>query len=89
MVPLGHFQRLLKERHSTFQAEEVFTLKHGLSIKRNTLHLYIMHPTGGLHHGLIGGLRGSGIIADFIGPTELAVQVMQARHRDIHSVLIY
>ncbi len=88
VVTLGHFLCLLKERHRTFQLEDIFTLKHGQSIKRNALHLWIMHPTGRLKHGLIGSLRGFGIIADFVGPTELAVQVTQACHRDIQPVLL-
>src|SRR5207247_9541039 len=88
MVTLSHFECALKECHRTFQLEDVLTLQHSLSIERNALHLCIMHPAGRLEHGLIDGLRGFGIIADFVGPTELAVQVMQACHRDIQRVLI-
>ena len=88
MVTLGHCECLLKECHRTFQLGDVLTRQHRLFIERDALHLCIMHPAGSFEHGLIDGLRGFGIIADFVGPTELAVQVMQACHRDIHLVLI-
>src|SRR5258706_14385187 len=73
VVTLGHFLCLLKERHRTFQLEDIFTLKHGQSIKRNALHLWIMHPTGRLKHGLIGSLRGFGIIVDIVETIEVSL----------------
>ena len=59
-----------------------------MSIERNAFHLCIKPLAGCLEHGLIDGLRGFGIIADFVGPTKLAVQVIKACHRNIQHVLI-
>src|SRR5437588_11972765 len=88
MVTLGHCECLLKECHRTFQLGDVLTRQHRLFIERDALHLCIMHPAGRFEHGLIDGLRGFGIIADFVGPTVLSVQVMQACYWYVQIILI-
>src|SRR5712692_276196 len=83
----GHLQCLLKEHQRVLRAEEVLSRKHSLSIERNAFHLCILYPTSRLKHSLVGGLRSLGVIADFVSLTELAEQMMQACHRDIHLAL--
>src|ERR1700740_688288 len=78
VITLCDLQCLLKQRQRVLRTGEILSLEDSLSIERSALHLCMLYPTSRLKHGLVGGLRCSGVIADFVSLAELAEQVMQA-----------